>query len=201
MGTAKEFRIQQRKELAEFFGFETRNKYEIHDASGGVVGFAAEQGKGVLAHLSRYFMGHWRRFEMHVYDSNRKEVWTFTHPFRWFFQRLEVRTAGGASLGALQQRWGVFHKRFQIEDPNGNVLFTMNAPFWKIWTFPIEKQGNQVALIEKKWSGFIKELITDADNFRVSFSSPMLKTEERVLILAAAFFIDLQYFEKKAKNN
>lgn len=198
--SSRELRVQQRKELAELFGFETRNKYEIHDQSDAVIGFAAEQGKGLLAHFSRYFLGHWRRFDIHVFDKNRKPLWRFTHPFRFFFQRLEVDTESGVRIGALQQRFSILSKKFDFEDASGNVLFSMHAPFWRIWTFPIQKNGNQVGVIEKKWGGFIKEIVTDADNFRVSFGNPGLKLNDRILILAAAIFIDLQYFEKRAKD-
>src|SRR5262245_11336298 len=52
--------VQQRKELVELFGYETRNKYEIRTQSGQQLGFAAEQQKGVLGFLVRQLVGHWR---------------------------------------------------------------------------------------------------------------------------------------------
>ena len=39
---------------------------------------------------------------------------------------------------------------------------------------------------------------TDADRFRVLFQAPDLRPDERALVLTAAVFIDIQYFEKKA---
>ena len=56
------------------------------------------------------------------------------------------------------------------------------------------------ALIEKKWSGLLTEMFTDKDNFRVAFLDPGLSAEQRMLVLAAAVFVDLQYFERKAQG-
>lgn len=194
--------VRQRKELAELIGFETRNKYEILDQHQNSLGFAAEQSKGFLGLLVRQFLGHWRRFEIHIFDTNRNEILKVVHPFRWFFQRLEISNKQGQLLGSLQQRFAILNKKFDLEDSRGNVILTVRSPFWKIWTFPFcDPRGHEVARVEKKWSGLLKEVFTDSDNFKISFTGPQLTEEQRNLILCSAFFIDLQYFEKKANNN
>ena len=194
---SNELVIVQRRELAELFGIETRNKYAI-EANGAPLGFAAEQGKGGLAFLARMFFGHWRTFEIHFFDNARNLALRAVHPFRFFFQRLEVFTAHGQELGAIQQRWALFSKRFDLSDATGRTTLTVSSPLWKPWTFVFERNGQEVARVEKKWSGLLREAFTDADRFRVLFSSPQLALDERSLILASALFIDLQYFEKKA---
>jgi uncharacterized protein YxjI len=194
---SNEVMIRQRKELAELLGFETRNKYAI-EAAGTEVGFAAEQGKGGLAFLSRMFLGHWRTFEIHFFDNARQLVMRAVHPFRFLFQRLEVVAADGRALGAIQQRFAIFSKRFDVEDPSGRVLMTVASPLWRPWTFAFERDGREVARVEKKWSGLLKETFMDADSFRVLFSAPELDVVERSLVLASGIFIDLQYFEQKA---
>ena len=68
----------------------------------------AEQGKGGLAFLARSFLGHFRRFEIHFFDTARALVLCAVHPFRWFFQRLEVSFADGRPIGAIQQRFAIF---------------------------------------------------------------------------------------------
>ena len=47
--------IRQIHEIAEWIGFETRNKYEILDEENKLIGFAAEQGKGFLGLIMRQF--------------------------------------------------------------------------------------------------------------------------------------------------
>lgn len=191
--------IRQRRELAEFFGYESRNKYEVLTADGQPILYAAEQGKGLGAMLARQFFGHWRSFEINVFDVYRNLVLRAVHPFRFFFQRLEVHDAGGRLIGALQQRFAFFSKRFDVLDASDNVLFTVSSPFWRVWTFPFVRSGREVAVIAKKWGGVLREIFTDADTFRIDYQ-PELSPDERALLLAAGLFIDLQYFEQNAES-
>ncbi len=193
--------LRQRKELAELIGYESRNKYEVLDPNGAAILYAAEQGKGLGAMLLRQFVGHWRSYEIHVFDNMRNVILRAVHPFRWFFQRLEVFDGAGRPIGALQQRWAFFHKRFDVEDVSGRVLMTVSSPFWKPWTFPFERGGQRVAAVLKKWSGALTEIFTDADTFRVEFENPALTPDERALLLCAGLFIDMQYFEHKAESS
>jgi uncharacterized protein YxjI len=190
--------IVQKREIAELFGFETRNKYSI-EADGVPFAFAAEQGKGGFAFLARMFIGHWRSFEFHFFDNARQVVLRAVHPFRFFFQRLEVSAADGRLIGAVQQRFAVFSKRFDVEDATGRLLLEVASPIWRPWTFTFQRGGSELARVEKKWSGMFREAFTDADRFRVAFTASELTSNERALVLAAGLFIDLQYFEQKAR--
>jgi hypothetical protein len=190
--------VRQRHELGEFFGFETRNKYEILTKAGQSAGFAAEQQKGFLGFILRQFLGHWRSFEIHVYDEQRQEVLLVKHPFRWYFERLEVYKKTGELLGSLERRFSILSKSFDVHGADEKLLMTVRSPIWRIWTFRFMRREKEVAIIEKKWSGLFSEAITDRDNFRVGFT-PELNVVERALILCAALFVDLRYFERKAR--
>lgn len=194
---SSELTIVQKRELAELFGLETRNKYAI-EVNGAPFAFAAEQGKGGVEFLARMFLGHWRTFEIHFFDNTRALVLRAVHPFRFFFQRLEVSAADGRPLGAIQQRFSLLYKRFDVLDPAGRLLLKVASPLWRPWTFAFERDGRELALVQKRWSGMLQEAFTDADRFRVVFESPELGLDERALVLAAGIFIDLQYFERKA---
>jgi uncharacterized protein YxjI len=198
LDTAAGLVVAQRKELAELFGYETLNKYEIRTLSGQQLGFAAEQQKGVLGFLVRQLVGHWRSFEILIFDVLRQPVLVARHPFRWFFQRLEVSTAAGRPLGAVQRRWALFSKRFDVEDDRGNVLLVVSSPIWRPWTFTFERGERAVATIRKRWSGTVKEMFTDADNFSLELAPGPLSSVERRLLLTAAIFVDLMFFERKS---
>lgn len=189
--------VKQAFELGEWIGFETRNKYSIHDERGVQIAFAAEQQKGIFGFLIRQYLGHWRTFDVHFFTPDRKCFLIGHHPFRWFFQRIEVKTATGEKIGAIQKRFAVFSKRFDIENEFGAVVMQVNSPIWRIWTFPFMVQGRKVAEVQKKWSGAISEVLTDRDNFRVEFVEPGLGEHERLIVMASAIFIDLLYFERK----
>ncbi len=202
-----ELYVRQKRELAEFFGFETRNKYAISTPDRREVLYAAEQRSGFLGMLALHFLGHWRSFDIAFFQSdslaagpgqNRQEAFRAHHPFRFFFQRLEV-SSNGRPIGAIQQRFGLLTKRFDVLDAQGQLVFEMRSGFLKMWTFPFFRGDAQVAVIEKKWSGVLTEMFSDKDNFRVAFLDPNLSAELRMLVLAAAVFVDLQYFERKAQ--
>jgi hypothetical protein len=141
--------------------------------------------------------GHWRRFDIQFFSPDRQPLMIARHPFRIFFQRLEVLDARGALQGAMQQRFALLWKRFDVQDRTGRVIMTVKSPFWKPWTFPFVVNGREVAFVRKKFSGAFTELMTDADNFLIEIVNPQLPPAYRALLLAAAIFIDLQYFERK----
>jgi len=192
--------VRQKFEIAEIFGFETRNRYQMQTEDGQLFGYCAEPKVGFGDAIMRQFFGHWRVFNIVGTDMDNQQVFRAHHPFRWFFQRLDVFGAGDRPVGSLQQRFAWLNKKFDFLDTRGRVIMTMTSPFWKIWTFPIQKNGRDVSIIEKKWSGLSKEIFTDADNFRVRFIDGKLTADERLLLLAGAVFTDLLYFETKASS-
>lgn len=197
LASSTSLEIVQRKELAELFGFESRNKYVIH-AGGTPVGYAAEQGKGALDVLARWFLGHYRTFEVHFFDTERRPFLRAVHPFRLFFRRLDVFAGDGRFLGRIQQRFAFLSKRFDVQDANGEVVMSVSSAFFRPWTFVFQRADRELARIEKKWAGTLTEIFTDADRFRVTYPAADLTVDQRQLVLAAAVYVDLQYFEKKA---
>jgi uncharacterized protein YxjI len=193
--------IHQKHELFELFGYETRNKYSIQTEAGEEVAFAAEQQKGLMGFVFRQLLGHWRTFQIYFFDSNRQVILSAVHPFRFFFQRLEVFDAQGVPVGAIQQRFAFLTKSFDIMKPNGFTMMTVRSGLLSFWTFKFEKLGRNVAIATKKWSGALTELFTDKDKFLIEFIDPTLSEQEKTLIVAAGMFIDLQYFERKANDN
>ncbi|RZA22876.1 MAG: hypothetical protein EOP10_14240 [Proteobacteria bacterium] len=191
--------VRQRRELGELFGFETRNKYEILNRNSQLIGYAAEQSKGIMGFIGRQFLGHWRPFEITLFSPSREPLYRANHPFRWIFKRMELIDHTGRMIGAVQQRFAFIYKRFDIQAADGRVLFTMSSAPWKLWTFPFQRDGREVGVLRKKWSGIFSEAFTDKDNFQVAFGDGSLSNDDRLLMLTSAIFVDLIYFEKKAE--
>lgn len=191
--------VVQRKELAELFGFETRNKYEIFNDQNLKIGFVAEGQKGLLSFLFRQLFGHWRSFEVYFYNINREQVLIANHPFKFLFQEFHVYDQNKNKLGYAKQRFGIWTKKFDVYNNRDELILRMRSGLFKIWSFPLKNpQGEEVALIQKKWGGIFKELFLDSDSFKVIFNSPVISQNERSIILALSVFTDLQYFEHKA---
>lgn len=189
--------VQQVHEIGEWIGFETRNKYRIMDANKNELAFAAEQQKGILGFLLRQYLGHWRKFDVHFFTPDREVFLVAHHPFRWFFERIELRDHNKKYLGAIQKRFSILTKRFDVENERGLTIMEVSSPIWKIWTFTFLNKGKKIAEVKKKWSGVFTEFLTDKDNFMVEFTDSSLTDEEKKLVMASSVFIDLLYFERK----
>jgi len=204
LSSYSELVVSQKVELAEMLlDYESRNKYAIYSTNKTPVAYAAEQGKGIMAILMRLLLKHWRTFEIHLFSPDRRLVARASHPFRWlwFNECLLVHDAQGTYLGAIQRRFSIFSKSFDVLSATGEVLLSVSSPFWKLWTFEFMSGGQRHAVVEKKWSGFLKETFTDADSFRIGFDNPNLRDDARWLLIAAAIFVDLQYFENNAGSS
>lgn len=186
--------VRQRKELNRLLEYGARNKYEITTIDGLTIGIAAEEEKSLSERLERHFLGRWRSFNIHIFDSENNLLYRAFHPFRFFFKRIELQKSNGQNIGALQQCLGLFYKRFDLVDANGMKVMKMSAPLWSPWVFPIFKGADKVAVIKKEWRGFFVESFTNADNFSIEFQSNKLSEIERELILTCALFIDLTFF-------
>jgi uncharacterized protein YxjI len=188
--------ISQKLEMAEFFGFETRNKYGLRDESGASIGFAAEQNKGIISWVLRQYLGFWRRYDVSLFDNARQVVLELRHPFRWFYQRLDVYDAGQRCLGAIEWRFFLWRRGYRVVDNRGSLIFDVKTPLLDLWTFEVYQGAKRRGVVAKKWSGVFSELLTDRDQFLVSFEDSGLSERDRLLLIAAAIFTDLKYFEK-----
>lgn len=193
----KKIFIKQVHEIGEWIGFETRNKYQIFSETQSPIGFAAEQQKGFWGFLLRQYLGHWRTFDVHFYDNEHNVYLNAHHPFRWFFERIEIKDANGKLLGALQKRFSILTKRFDVENEQGMVILEVSSPLWKIWTFSFMHKNSKIAEVKKKWSGLLSEALTDRDNFELEYIDTSISENEKKILLVAAVFIDLMYFEHK----
>ena len=193
----KLLKIFQRKEMAELLGVESRNKYEVQNSSGNQIAFISEQGKSAFDFIMRNFLGHWRTFELKIFNADRKQVGNASSPFRMYFRELNLTSEQGDQIGQIKQKFSPGFKSFSLTLPNGES-FVVSSPFWRIWTFPVKRNGKKIAEIRKVWSGAVKEIFTDSDNFEIEFLDSSLSVEAKNLLLAAGIYVDLIYFEKKA---
>lgn len=187
--------------MAELFGLETRNKFQLLNSKREIIGRAAEENTGMLGFFARQILGHWRSFKLHFFNEDNHLIFSAHHPFRFYFERLEVYSAEGVFQGALQKRFSLLSKRFDLEDDHGRVILEVNSPLWRPWTFRFHnRHQRQVAMVEKKWGGILKEFFLDADTFKLTIDDRGLDLSETLChtLIASALFIDLQYFERKA---
>jgi uncharacterized protein YxjI len=196
-GTYDRLTVRQRKRWLEILlSFEMKNSYDAYDQFKRPVLRVQELGRGFVSFLKRVFLGPLRPFEAEVVDlENQEAVLRLRRPFRFIFHRLEVRTGSGERVGAIQRRWSWFRRLYVIEDATGHVMADIFGPILRPWTFEVRLGEAVCGMIQKRWSGLMKEVFTDADNFGVELAGlddPSL----RALAFAATVLIDVVHFER-----
>ncbi len=193
--------VRQSKEWGEILlGFESVNRYELFDAADRRIGWAAEEGGGLMRMFGRQLFGPMRKATVHVYGPDGDEIGRGEKPFRLWFQRMEV-FAGDRKAGAIQRRFSIFHRKFTIENARGEPVFEILSPFFRIWTFKILFQGEEVGRISKQWGGILKEVFTDADVFGLEYLSIDELESMRPVLLGATFLIDFTCFENNQRRD
>ena len=193
--------VQQKRTMLEnFTGLEARGRFAVYTADGAFTAGFAEHADGVGAFMGRFFLKARRPFVMGLYPAEHPDrpILLLDRPWTWWLSELTLSAAaGGRVLGRVRQRWGWFHKRLDLEGPDGRVLARFIGPVLRPWTLLLqvgpESNPREVGRVEKTWSGAFTEIFTDADNFLVTL--PPGDATLRALVLAAAVLIDFIWFE------
>ena len=194
--------VCQRKEWAEILiDWETRNQYTVMNSQQMEVGTVIEKSGGASAFMARTFLRSHRPFEIGVLDSTGGLLLKLVRSFFFFFSTLEIEDSLGATIGRVERRFGVVHRKYDLYDQSGSLFATIKSPLWRIWTFPVRSsRGLGEANITKRWGGGLREIFTDADTFMIDFMQGEWTDNERRVIFAAAISIDFDFFENNANR-
>ncbi|XP_053118870.1 phospholipid scramblase 3 isoform X3 [Hemicordylus capensis] len=198
--------IHQKVELVEaFIGFEGNNKYEVRNSLGQHIFHAEEQNDC----CTRNCCGSLRRFSMRLDDPSGREVLRMVRPLKcvscWFpccLQELEVQCPPGTTIGYVVQTWHPFTPKFSIQNVEKETVLRILGPCFACscggdvnFEVKTRDESRGVGRISKQWSGLLKEVFTDTDNFGIQF--PMdLDVKIKAVLLGACFLIDFMFFEK-----
>ncbi|EEB18126.1 Phospholipid scramblase, putative [Pediculus humanus corporis] len=203
--------VKQKVEFLEAItGYETNNKFTIKNERGEKFYWAVEESDL----CSRQCLGQVRPFEMRIMDSYQNEVIHLNRPlncgvccFPCCLQKMEVCAPPGNLIGTVEQEWSFLTPKFKIKDWNGETVLRIEGPCCNIALcgqseFQILSRDGQVQVgkISKEWSGFARELFTDADYFGISFPLD-LDVKMKAVMLGALFLIDAMYFENNKGLN
>ncbi|CAI5778987.1 Hypothetical predicted protein [Podarcis lilfordi] len=197
--------IQQKIELVEIIiGFETSNRYEVKNAWGQRIYFAAED----TDCCTRLCCGMDRPFTIKIMDNVGQEVIELQRPLRCSsccfpccLQELEVHAPPGTPVGYIKQTWDPCLPKFTIQNELHQDVLKITGPciacsFCEDVHFEVLSLDEQTAVgrISKHWTGIVKELFTDTDNFGIQFPLD-LDVKIKAVMLGAAFLVDFMFFE------
>lgn len=122
---------------------------------------------------------------------------------------IRVEAPVGQVVGNVRQLQSCLAPRYSIMDADMHEVFYMEGPMcicqcicctadeeFKVFA---SDRTQQVGKLCKQWSGFAREVFTDATNFSASF--PMdLDVRMKATLLGTLFLIDFMYFEHKDRR-
>ncbi|EYB93801.1 hypothetical protein Y032_0178g638 [Ancylostoma ceylanicum] len=214
--------VKQRVEMIEVLTtIDTNNKYDVYAPAGGLLFYAYEQSNCLV----RLCAGRRRPFTMHIVDSNGQEFITVRRRCKCCFclndnetklfacccccrEAIRVESPPGNEIGRVYQTCGTM-LRFDICDSSGRIARIVGPSFLGMGCctccFPNKvfkiyaDDGTEIGTITKKFGGFFKELLTNADVFHVEFPVD-LSVEGKSLLLSTVFLIDFVAFEENPKD-
>ncbi|MGL1934024.1 MAG: phospholipid scramblase family protein [Fibrobacterales bacterium] len=191
---SNEIIVKQKKEVFEILtGIETKNHYEVYFGKETPDYIAAEVN---TSFLSRMFLKNLRPFTIVVAHISSQDTFiTIKRPFRFIFHEIEIFDAEGVSIGRIEKRFTLLHKRYEIFNSTGEKIMEIEGPLLKPWTFYLKKDEHKIGVIKKKFGGLLKEAFTNADSFGLQLTNSIDHDSFKIL-LSAIFLIDFIHFEK-----
>lgn len=192
------FRVQQQYESAEVLtGFQLANSYFVESFTGGGTLRVEEQDTGAATMLMRNLFGGFRTAKLDVRGGGGQVLLTLELRRRPRpFNELAVYAWDGAELGRIVERFVWLGRRYELRDPSGAVLATLDKPFYRIWRFDLSREGRELGRLEKQWAGLARELYSQADAFMVHVDDSLTDVRTRLLLVAASVLVDMVHFEK-----
>jgi uncharacterized protein YxjI len=171
---------------------EMNNEYRILDPEGVEVGAIRQEGQSKTKKLFR-LLGDVDQFLTHrlsVYEADGTKLLEILRPAKILKSSIQIRDAGGASRGAIDQENVVGKKRFALRGPGGEALGSIDADNWRSWDFAVhDARGAEIARVTKEWAGFLREGLTTADHYVLEITGPT-SSDLRFLLVASAAALD-----------
>ncbi|XP_071945547.1 phospholipid scramblase 2-like [Antedon mediterranea] len=211
--------VHQVVELLEAFtNWETPNRYQIKNSLGQQVYYAFEESDV----CQRQCCGPSRGFIMHIVDNTNQEVMRVSREFKccagccWCADsdccglEVVVEAPVGQVIGYVRQRGSFWKASYDIMNAEKETVLTILGPCcicqgicctWDQEFKVFSTNGiDEIGKVSKQWSGLVKEMYTNADNFGVEFAMD-LDVKVKATLVGAVFLIDFMFFEQKQNNN
>ncbi|MFC1704733.1 phospholipid scramblase-related protein [Nanoarchaeota archaeon] len=176
------------KEIVRFLRLS--NVYELFDQNQKKIGEVREKTNLIKKIL--------RIYKLDFYDQGGNLLFTANKPFAFIKQKFFLYDAGGQLIGNYYKKIIAIMPQFFIYNNQGEQIGHMKGDFFA-WNFHIEdNKKSSAALINKVFSGALREFLTTADSYHISIQND--KAIDKRLLIAAPFIVDMLMKEDKNKN-
>jgi uncharacterized protein YxjI len=172
-------------------------EYDILAPDGKKIGTAIERA-GTLKKLLKLVVNkNMLPFTVEIVNPQGQIMVTIHRPFTIFRSRVSVANAAGEPIGHFRQRMLSLGGAFDVYDRNEQLIANLQGD-WKGWNFKfLDKNGQELGVVSRKWTGLAQELFTSADNYVVHIDREKIPDVDQLqLLLAAAICIDMVLKEK-----
>jgi hypothetical protein len=171
-------------------GFEQQNRYSVLDEHGEVVAQLLEE-ESVGRAVARQLLGARRPYAATVLSPDGSTVVFRLHrPMFLLNSSMTVEDGGGAVVGEVRQRWHLFRRRYELFFADGGGAMRQFAAIDSgllAWEFELrDAAGGTLALIDRNFSGFGRELFTDAGRYAIHFGQPAAAAAKQLRLQIAA---------------
>lgn len=192
--------MKERVNVAEMvIGVELGNNFKLVANDGEFQGEAKEKSNVMM----NYLLPLKRPFTQKFFLNNQK-IFSVKREYAFFGEKVKVKsnksTVAEVDFGVLASFF--LMRNFTVKDPNTHEIVLTAKGFAPIcclcgkhpWTYKVyDQSGEQVATIAKNFSGVLKELFTDADNFTVEFLKP-IPAAYKAALLAIVLLVNIRYY-------
>ncbi|KAK9863287.1 hypothetical protein WJX84_002469 [Apatococcus fuscideae] len=168
------------------FGFEQANRYTVHDQDGNVVALLAEDLGGLGKTVGRQLLKTRRPFTATVFSPDGAQViFRVRRPFYLINSHMNIEDGEGNVVGEVHQSWHLWQRNYAIYI--GKCQFAAINGNFLAWEFTLTNEdGGVLALIDRNFQGFGKELFTDAGKYVIHFGDSPTEAAEQVANMVAA---------------
>jgi uncharacterized protein YxjI len=134
-------------------------------------------------------------FNVIIIDNSGRAVLTVRRGVSFFRSTVEVLDENENLVGKFRQRMLTLGGKFDVLNTSDQVICTIEGK-WSNFDYKFIRDGQQIAMLTKKWMGLGKELFTSADNYVINIE-PIVQASDsiRIMILAASICLDMVYAE------
>ncbi len=112
--------------------------------------------------------------------------------FTFWRSKVLILNSEEQKVGHFLSKWISIGGGFNVFDANENQIAEVKGN-WIGWNFKfLDKEGQELGNVSKKWESTLKELFTTADSYMVTIHAP----KNALLLLMAGLAIDTVYKEK-----
>ncbi|KAK2076287.1 hypothetical protein QBZ16_001219 [Prototheca wickerhamii] len=161
-------------------GFEQANRYSIYDEQGVLVAHLLEEEGGIGRAVGRQLLRTRRPFTATVLNAEGTEIlFRMRRPFYFINSSMFVEDGSGNIIGEVQQRWHLWRRNYDLYIDRRQFSAIEGALL--AWDFELkDEQGKTLALIDRNFQGFGKELFTDAGRYAIHFGNSPVEAAQQL---------------------